>query len=182
MISENMISIELEQEVCSLLNDGKSIKEISKVTGVSEETARTIKRQPTLRNLKRQQAFRVNVDRAMSKTCKCPTCGYRVTAWPCLHCNPSSAALSSGPLKQEDEGTVVMNGIQIRGRVIMPGIKKIVLLARLARNLIEMQKNNLLDSSVLVGHLVNDAKAALAVTEEEEKNGKRISGAEEGAC
>ncbi len=182
MISENMISIELEQEVCSLLNDGKSIKEISKVTGVSEETVRTIKRQPTLRNLKRQQVFRVNVDRALAKAHRCPTCGCRVTTWPCLHCNPNSAIHNSGPLKTEDEGTVIENGIQIRGRVIMPGVQGIVSLIRLARNLIEMEKNSLLDGSVLMGHLVKDAKVALTVTKEEEKNGKRISGENEGAC
>jgi len=175
-----VISIELEREVWHLLNDGKSIEEISRVTRVSKGTVRTIKRQPTLRDLKRKQDFSASIERKLANASKCISCGNQVTEWPCLICHPNSTIHNSGPLKPEDEGTIIKHGMQVSGHVIMPGIQKIILLVRIARNLLEMQKNNLLDSSVLMRHLVKDAKATLAVTEEEEKNGKRISSENEG--
>lgn len=177
-----MITIELEREVCYLLNDGKSVEEISRVTGVSEGTVRTIEGQPTLRNLKRKRDFFASVAHKLIKTTKCPNCGGRINQWPCLLCHSRSRRPIDGYLKPEDEGTVVKYGMQVSGHVIMPGIQKIVLLVGIARNLFEMKQAGLLDNSVLIGNLVKDAESALLVTEKEERNGKRISGKNEGAC
>ncbi len=181
MISKNMISIELEREVATLLNDGKSTEWIAGATGVSEGTIGTIRAQPTLRNLVRKRDYFTDVERKLTGVAKCISCGAHVTDWPCLSCHPNSTIHSAGPLKPEDEGTVVTNGIQMAGRVIMPATQQIVALVRLARNLIEMKRNNLVNESVLIGHLVKDAKAALIITKEDEKNGKQISGGNEGA-
>ncbi len=176
-----MISIELEQEVWHLLNDGKSVKEIASVTGVSEGTIRTIERQPTLRSLTRKRVFFASIEHGLKEPAKCPDCGGHINQWPCLLCHPKGRRDIAGYLKPEDEGTVVKHGMQVSGHVIMPRTQKIILLVRVARNLIEMQKEKLLTcDSVLLRHLVRDAKVALLVTEEEEENGKRISSENEG--
>ncbi len=175
-----MISIELERKVWHLLKDGKSVEEISRVTGVSKGTIRTVERLPTLRGLKRKRDFFASIEHELKEPAKCSNCGGHINQWPCLLCHPRGRKNIAGYLRPEDEGTIIKHGIQVSGHVIMPGIQKIALLVRIARNLLEMQKNNLLDSSVLMGHLVKDAKAALTVTKEEEENGKRISGENEG--
>ncbi len=175
-----MISIELEREVWHLLNDGKSVEEISRVTGVSKGTVRTVERQSTLRGLKRKRDFFASIERKLANASKCISCGNQVTEWPCLICHPNSTIHGSGPLKPEDEGTIIKHGMQVSGHVIMPGIQKIILLVRMARNLIEMRAEGLISENVLLKHLVDDAKAALIVTKEEKENGKRISGENEG--
>ena len=166
-----MISIKLEEEVKNAILRGESAREISRNFGVHRETVRLLRAQPTIRSLQRKRDRLKDTDASLLNPIKCDECGSKIIEWPCLACHPVSRAYTSGPIKPEDEGTVIKDGVQIAGHVIIPETQKIISLVRIARNLVEMQKEGLLAcDGVLLRHLVADAKAALIVTEKKARN------------
>ena len=163
-----MVSTELEEKIENAINKGESSVEISRNLGICRETVRIFKITPILRSLKKKKKIAKGMSKKLLMPIRCPECGSRITEWPCLVCHPASRIHASGLIKPEDEGTVIKNGIQIAGHVIIPDRHRIVMLVRMARNLVEMQAKGLLESGVLLKHLVKDAEAALIVTETEE--------------
>ncbi len=159
-----VVSTELEKKIENAINRGRSNSEISKNSGICREGVRLFRITPTLRSLKKKKNIAKGMSKKLRMPARCPECGSRITEWPCLVCQPASRIHASGLIKPEDEGTVIKNGIQITGHVIIPDKHRIVMLVRIARNLVEMHNEGLLAcDGVLLRHLVADAKAALIV-------------------